>query len=148
MSTPSETKEQLKVPNIVYLRDKGVTTLYHFTDLSNVKSIRKHGLMSAKNLSASDVHSRMNSNERFRQMDVEAGLQDYVRLSLCSKNPMMYVALKEGRISDPVLLKISLQVVTRPNVMCSDMNATHREAKVGESPVVIKFDVTKEKESV
>ena len=54
---------------------------------------------------------------------------------------MMYVALKEGRISAPVLLKIDLQVVSRPNVMFSDMNATHREAK--ETPQGIRFDVTK-----
>ena len=77
----------------------------------------------------------MNSNERSRKMDVEAGLEDYVRLSLCS------IALKEGRISDPVLLKISLQVVSRPDVMFSNMNATHRKAKVGELPEVIRFDV-------
>ena len=138
-------EERPSITNIVYMREKGVVSLYHFTDASNLKSIRKNGLMSAANLSANIVTSKLNSNERSRELDAAYGLQNYVRLSLCPRNPMMYVAVKEGRISAPVLLKISLEVVSRPNVMFSDMNTTHHEAKVGESPEIIRFDVTKAK---
>ena len=36
----------------------------------------------------------------------------------------MYVSKKEGRINDPVVLKIKLEAVSRPGVMFSDCDAT------------------------
>jgi hypothetical protein len=86
------------------LRKNGIKILYHFTDESNVQSIRAHGLMSASTLLTKSISSVMNSDEASRQLDIKAGLENYVRLSFCAKNPMMYVSLNEGRISKPVML--------------------------------------------
>ena len=52
------------VNNIVYLREKGIDRFYHFTDVANLESIRKHGLMSASNLQANSLTSVMNSKKR------------------------------------------------------------------------------------
>ena len=81
------------VPNIVQLKENGIIKLYHFTDASNVDSIKKTGLMSASNLLKQEISSTMNSSEGSRQMDASAGLEKYVRLSFFTHNPMLFVAL-------------------------------------------------------
>jgi hypothetical protein len=129
------------VANIVQLKRNGIIKLYHFTDSSNVKSIKEHGLMSASNLLKQEISSTMNSSEGSRQMDASAGLENYVRLSFCSHNPMLYVALEEKRITNPVILEISLQVVSRPGVLFSDCNATRTGCIVSTSPKIVRFDL-------
>ena len=79
----------------------------------------------------------MNSSELSHKLDSRKGLADSVRLSFCKKHPMMYIALKEKRISVPVVLEIKLEVVSRPGVFFCGVNA----AKASESPRVIRFDV-------
>ena len=46
-----------------------------------------------------------------RNLDEMRNLQDYVRLSFTTEHPMMYVAMKDGRISNPVILRIDPSVV-------------------------------------
>ena len=58
---------------------------------------------------------------------------------------MMFVAKKEGRISNPVVLRIKLEAVSRPGVMFSDCNATRQDANISERPGVVRFDVVKAK---
>src|SRR5213078_3991767 len=79
-------------------------------DSANVDSIQKNGLMSASNLIKQEISSTMNSSEGSRQMDASAGLENYVRLSFCSHNPMLYVAVEEKRITNPVILEVNLDV--------------------------------------
>ena len=98
-------------PNIVVLRENGIKDLYHFTDASNLESIRKNGLMSASNLSAKTIKAILNSNEASRALDGKAGLENFVRLSFCPQNPMQFVAQKEGRIGNGVTLRIKLEGV-------------------------------------
>ena len=59
----------------------------------------------------------------FLVLDERKGLGDFVRLSFTPRHPMMYVALREGRLSDPVILEISLGVVLIPGTLFSDRNA-------------------------
>ena len=91
--------------------------------------------MSASNLADKAIAATLNSSEGSRKMDAVH------RLSLCSKNPMMFVA--EKRITDPVMLEIKLEVVSRPNVIFYDSNATRSGAK--QSTKLIRFDVVKAK---
>ena len=58
---------------------------------------------------------------------------------------MMYVAKKEGRISNPVVLRIKLEVVSRPGVMFSNCNATRHDALLSNRPDGIRFDLVKAK---
>ena len=98
------------------LRRHGCLTLFHFTDSSNVESIRKHGLLSAASITKQEIASTMNSDELSRSLDNSYGLQDYVRLSFNANNPMRFVAVKEKRITRPVLVVIKLEVVCRSGV--------------------------------
>src|SRR6185312_6974656 len=80
-----------------------------------------------------------------RKRDSRAGLDNFVRLSFCSNNPMMHVAKQKGRISHPVLLKIKLEVVSRPGVLFSDCNALRKGAVISNRPEHINFDIVKMK---
>ena len=140
------TTPESRTPNIVVLRNHGIRHLYHFTDASNLPSIKKTGLMTASDLLKAAIPSQMNSDEGSRKLDQNAGLEGFVRLSFCEKNPMMYVAKKEDRICNPVVLRIKLEVVSRPGVLFSDCNATRHDAKVSDLPDVVRFDTVKAQE--
>ena len=55
----------------------------------------------------------------------------------------MYVSRNEGRIHDPVVLRIKLEVVSRPGVLFSDSNATRRDATISARPDIVRFDIVK-----
>ena len=90
-----------------------------------------------------NISAKVNSSELSHKLDSSKGLADFVRLSFCKKHPMMYRALKENRISVPVVLEIKLEVVSRPGVLFCGVNAAAKAAKVSDSPRVIHFDVVR-----
>jgi hypothetical protein len=102
--------------NVAKLRQNGITKLFHFTDASNILSIQKHGLMSGAKLIENSIESKINSDALSRSLESKADLEDDVHLSFGPNNPMMYQACAEGRISQPVMLQIKLEVVSRPGV--------------------------------
>ena len=101
--------------------------------------------MTAADLRSAAIPSQMNSDEGSRKIDENVGLSHFVRLSFCSKNPMMFVAKKEDRISNPVILRIKLEAVSRPGVLFSDCNATRHDAVISERPDVVRFEIVKAK---
>jgi hypothetical protein len=60
-------------------------------------------------------------------------LQNYVRLSFVTQHPMMYVAMNDGRISNPVILEIDPEVIFWKGTKYADRNATKNGAKVGDT---------------
>jgi hypothetical protein len=66
-----------------------------------------------------------------RQLDSGRNLEDYVRVSFTTQHPMMFVAMKDGRISNPVVLEIDLEVALWEDTLYSDRNATRSGAIVG-----------------
>ena len=55
-----------------------------------------------------------------------------MRLSFTREHPMMYVAMKDGRIKDPIILEIDLSVVDEiSGTKFSDRNATKNGAIIG-----------------
>ena len=117
------------ITNVAKLKQNGITKLYHFTDVSNIASIKKHGLMSGVSLIEKSIESKMNSDELSRSLDSQADLENYVRLSFGSNNPMMHKAVAEKRISHPVMLQIKLEVVSHP--VCVSLIAMRRELMRG-----------------
>ena len=121
--------------NVKTLRDHSITALYHFTDAPNLESISKNELLTWKQLDEMKISAMMNSSNLSRKLDAKKGLSDFVRVSFCKKHPMMYIAMKEERISVPVVLEIKLEVVSRPGVLFCETNATGKTAKASESLV-------------
>ena len=64
-------------------------------------------------------------------LDRRDGLQHYVRVCFVTQHPMMYAAMNEGRISNPILLEIDPQVIYWKDSKYSDRNATKNGAYVG-----------------
>jgi hypothetical protein len=114
------------------VQTKGVH-LFHFTDRSNIRIIKKHGgLYSWSELNSRGIKAPKPGGSDFsRQLDLRRNLQDHVRLCFHPDQPMKYVAQKDGRIPDPVILKINPEVLYWDTTLYSDVNATASNANVG-----------------
>lgn len=110
-----------------------IKQLYHFTDRSNLASIIKHGgLYSWADCEEKGiVVSKPGGAQLSRSLDSRDGLQHYVRISFTAHHPMMYVAMSEERISNPVILQIDTEVLYDTDTMYADRNATRNGARVG-----------------
>lgn len=112
-----------------------ITTLYHFTDRENLESIIKNGGLYSwadceqKGISISKPGGSMGS----RDLDRRDNLQNFVRVSFVREHPMMYVAMNDGRISNPVVLEIDPEVIYWQDSLYADRNATKNGALVGSS---------------
>jgi hypothetical protein len=127
--------------NIRVLADNGIRSLYHFTDFSNLESIRTHGLLAWPKIEELKIQAKLGSSDLSHILDAKKGLANYVRLSFCRAHPMMFVARNKKRISRPVLLEIACEVVSRPGVLFCDINAAANDAKTSADPHVIRFDI-------
>ena len=108
------------------LKNYGIQYLYHFTDRRNIPSIKRNGGLLSWNYCVQhkiDIPSPGGGNLS-RQLDISRNLQDYFRLSFTTQHPMMYIAMKDGRIDNPVILKIDPSVVYLKHTKYSNMNAT------------------------
>lgn len=113
----------------------GIGRLYHFTDRDNLESIiRNGGLYSWADCKNKGIEiKKPGGSQTSRNMDMRDGLQNYVRVSFVTQHPMMYVAMNEGRISNPVILEIDPEVIYWQATRYADRNATKSGANVGES---------------
>lgn len=113
----------------------GITKLYHFTDRSNLESIIKEGgLYSWMDCDKKGIKITKPGGEALsRSLDCRHNLQEYVRVSFTTQHPMMYVAMQEGRISNPVILEIDPEVIYWKSSKYSDSNATRNDVCVGEN---------------
>lgn len=115
------------------LEQHGISRLYHFTDRDNLESIINNGgLYSWAGCERKGITiSKPGGGTLSRQLDHRDNLQDYVRVSFVTQHPMMYVAMDEGRISNPVVLEIDPEVVCWEGALYADRNATKTGANVG-----------------
>ena len=117
------------------LKDNRITKLYHFTDFDNLESIIQNGgLYSWADCDEKGIKiAKPGSSDSSRSLDKRDRLEHYVRLSFAHDHPMKYVAMNEGRISNPVVLEIDLETAFWENSLYADRNATKTGANVGGS---------------
>lgn len=115
------------------LEKQGIKKLYHFTDRSNLESIINNGgLYSWADCESKGISiDKPGGGSMSRSLDQRDGLQNFVRASFVTNHPMMYVAMNESRISNPVILEIDPEVVFWQDTKFADRNATKNGAKVG-----------------
>ncbi len=113
----------------------GIKKLYHFTDRDNLESIiSSGGLYSWYGCEQRGIKiAKPGGSDLSRQLDKNNGLQDYVRLSFTRNHPMMYAAMQEGRISNPVILEIDIEAIGWEGTLYSDRNATRNDARRGDT---------------
>ena len=125
-----------------------ITKLYHFTDRDNLESIIQNGgLYSWADCEENGIDiKRPGGSLQSRELDKRVGLQHHVRVSFTTRHPMMYVAMNDGRLANPVVLEIDPEVVYWDDTQYSDRNAAKNGAKIGKTIQdfeLIKFDVVK-----
>ena len=115
------------------LKQHNITKLYHFTDRENLESIINNGgLHSWNDCDQKGINiNKPGGSSTSRQLDMRDGLQSYVRVSFTQQHPMMYVAMNDGRITNPVILEIDPAVIYWQDTKYANMNATKNGASVG-----------------
>ena len=120
------------------LDQHNIHTLYHFTDRDNLEAIIKNGgLYSWKDCLNKNITIPKpgggGPGSLSWQLDKKKGLEHYVRVSFTRQHPMMYIAMNEGRISNPVILEIDPAVLYDEDVKYADVNATRNDTHIGDS---------------
>lgn len=117
------------------LKENRITKLYHFTDFDNLESIIKHGgLYSWADCDEKGIKiAKPGGSFQSRSLDSRDRLEHYVRLSFAYDHPMQYVAMNDGRISNPVVLEIDIETALWVSSLYADRNATKNGANVGGS---------------
>lgn len=115
------------------LKEGRITKLYHFTDRDNLESIIKNGgLYSWKDCEEKGIKiAKPGGSSTSRYLDKRDGLEYYARLSFVPDHPMMFVAMDDGRISNPVVLQIDIEAALWEDTLYADRNMTKNGANVG-----------------
>ena len=113
------------------LQSKDIKSVWHFTDKSNLASIKKYGLLSLREILTKDVHvSCYGADSMSHSLDISSGLDQFVHLSFVKDHPMYHVAKRESRITNPIWIEIDLSVLHEDKTIFSDEVANKRGASV------------------
>ena len=99
--------------------------VWHFTDRSNLELIVKHkGLLSLAELERRKIKIPLpGGNEWSHDADKKKGVHEYVHLAFVDDHPMFYRAKQDGRIPDPIWLKIDSSILLQSGArFCSEVS--------------------------
>ena len=99
--------------------------IWHFTDRSNLELIEEHeGLLSLGEAERRGIQiPRPGGNQWSHDADKIKGLHEYVHLTFVKEHPMLYLAKRDGRITDPIWMKIKSSILLGEDVrFCSDVS--------------------------
>jgi|GEM_PF-520680 len=138
------------------LQENGITAFYHFTDQSNLKSIKENGgLFSWFYCDLNNIVIPMPGGSMgSRQNDTTNGKKDFVRVAFNKEHPMLFIAEKDGRISNAIWLDIDIEVAYFENTEFSDKNAaafSSYKPKIGKEVSDlenVRFDILKKAQRV
>ena len=116
-----------------FLDKYDIKALYHFTDARNVESIRKNGLCSINYLRNHSLDVHYSSTLQSRSIDASKDLADYVHLSYERNNPMLFVALAEGRLYDYRILDVAVDVLFWKETKFTKCNAVKTGAYIADN---------------
>ena len=99
--------------------------IWHFTDRSNLELIIEHqGLLSLGELEKREIDIPVpGGNQWSHDADKINGVHEYVHLAFLDDHPMLFRAKQEGRIPDPVWLKIQSSILLEERVrFCTEVS--------------------------
>ena len=99
-----------------FLKKYNINYFYHFTDKSNLESIKEHGLLSLKLIKEKQLNPIYGGNDWSHDADERIGMDSYVHLSFDMNHPMLYNAKNNGQIKNSIWLKINASILLNPNV--------------------------------
>lgn len=92
--------------------------VWHFTDRSNIDSIKKYGLLSLDEIEKRKIIvSCYGGNDWSHDADKQNGMDHYVHLCFLAEHPMLYQAQQSGKITDPVWLGIDSSILLSDKVL-------------------------------
>lgn len=108
-----------------------ISTLYHFTDRANLKSIKQHdALFSWHHCVTNNIEIPVpGGNQLSRDLDTNKGLQNDVRVSFTRSHPMMFVQPIRNR--NNIILELDTEVIFWNGTRYANKNATRNDVNVG-----------------
>jgi len=108
----------------------GITSIWHFTDESNLDSIEKYGLLSLDLLTQQKVYvSCYGGDELSHSLDRRKGLDKFVHLAIIKDHPMQYIKVKNGIIKNPIWLEIDTSILFENESGCCNQLANASSAQ-------------------
>ena len=122
----SRDQEILAIKN--FLIENEITYLFHFTDLSNLGTIAKYGLLTKATLEKKGALGKIKTggNKLSKNLDIVHKNWDKVSLSWCTKIPMSYYREQEQHLC---YLQIDSLIAASGNVYFTDSNAVDSNHK-------------------
>jgi len=107
----------------------GITSIWHFTDKSNLDSIKEHGLLSLRLLNQQNIDvSCYGADSLSHSLDRNKGIDKYVHLSIIKDHPMLYIKKRNGDIPNPIWLEIEVSVLFEKESLCCNQIANKNGA--------------------
>jgi hypothetical protein len=113
------------------LESYGITSIYHFTDKANLKTIEQYGLQSLRNILTQNIPVKhFGAEELSHMLDERRGLDKYVHLAFIKDHPMYHIAKSRGNLIDPVWIELDSSILYDTNTRFCDKVANQNRAKI------------------
>jgi hypothetical protein len=113
------------------LKNYGITSIYHFTDEANLKTIEKFGLQSLKNILDKNIPVKhFGAEELSHILDERSGLDKYVHLSFIKDHPMYHEAKRRGNLINPVWIELDSSILYENTTLFCDKVANKNGAEI------------------
>ena len=113
---------------------------YHFTDEVNLPSIMKHGILSTTERNSQNIEPCFRGgNAGSHRADKIKKIEKYVCLSFTIDHSLCFKVKQQGRLSKPIKLKISPEILLFGGVMFADGVANARNTKI--TPIADAIDL-------
>ncbi len=122
------------------LKHYHIGAVWHCTDRSNLESIKKQGgILSFAELQRRGITvATPGGNKWSHDADIINGVHEYVHLAFIQDHPMLYRAIDQSRIPNPVWLRIDTSVLLQAGVRYT--NAVSNKAGV----VLLTHDIARD----
>lgn len=103
----------------IVLKKYNIEAIWHFTDESNIDSIKSNGgLLALGELQRrSLVIPTPGGNQWSHDADKYKGVHEYVHAAFLDDHPMLFAAKQDARITKPVWLKIDASIILGDDVL-------------------------------
>lgn len=113
------------------LEKYGITSVYHFTDEANLKTIEEYGLQSLRNIFSLNIPVKhFGAEELSHILDERKGLDKYVHLSFIQDHPMFHVAKSRGNLINPIWIELDSSILYEESTLFCDKVANQNGAEI------------------
>lgn len=125
------------VEDIISKMESGRKVFYHFTDIRNLESIKRDGLLSMREIRARRMSVVTGGNQWSLDADLSKGMDGFVHLCFFDEHPMEYLAKKDRRIGYSKFLEINPCVLRSQGVLISKDVSNKANASFDDAEQVI-----------